>query len=222
MLSKAQIDGLYFNPSTSINTILLHNLGLKERAMKSYKNILYLIVGLLVLIVGLQGYYIYKLNDKKEGVLQERVQNPSKLKLDDKFSKINPFEDMIKMQKEMDKLFNSMSSNFATIPEFEKFFQDMSISPALNMKDLGKKYELSVNIPGSDKKSIKIDVKDNILTVEAKTIKNESKKSEDYIHKEIFSGVFSRSITLPKDADTSDLKSDYKDGVLKITIPKKK
>ncbi|WP_458700562.1 Hsp20/alpha crystallin family protein [Sulfurospirillum sp. 1307] len=188
--------------------------------MKSYKNILYAIVALLVLIVGLQGYYIYKLNEKSEPVIAQHVIDSSKLPLD-KFQGANPFEDMIKMQKEMDKLFNSMSSNFATIPEFEKFFKDMSISPALDLKDLGDKYELNLNIPGSDENSINIDVKDNQLKVEAKTSKDNSKKSDNYIYKEIFSGSFSRVLTLPNDADASKLKSDYKDGVLKITIPKK-
>lgn len=189
--------------------------------MKSYKNILYLIVGLLVLIVGLQGYYIYKLNNKKDIVVKEKLVSSPKLKLDDRFGGVNPFEDMIKMQKEMDKLFNSMSSNFATIPEFEKFFEGMSISPALDLKDLGDRYELSLNIPGSDEKSIKIDVKDNILSIEAKTKNNKSKKDDDYIYKEIFSGSFARTLTLPEDADAQKLKSDYKNGVLKITIPKK-
>ncbi len=193
----------------------------RRDTVKTYKSILFIIIGLLVLIVALQLYYISQLNSSKNEIALKSTQQPTNImKSFDRFGGSNPFEDMIKMQKEMDKLFNSMSSNFATMPGFENFFNDLSVSPALNLKDMGNRYELSLNIPGSDASSIKIDTKGRELKIEAKTKKDKSKKGEEYIYKEIFSGSFSRTLTLPEDADTSKLKSSYKDGILKIVIPK--
>jgi HSP20 family protein len=185
--------------------------------MKNEK-ILSLIVLLLVVIIGLQSYYIF---GKKDTVALENVKSPVVFTDHKTVFDKNPFEQMQKMQKEMDKIFNNMTSNFSTMPEFEKFFDDMNISPALNIEDKKDSYEIHINIPGSDKNSIKINVKDGMLSVEAKTKKLSDKKSSNFLQKEIYEGSFVRRISVPKDADTDKLSSDYKNGILKITIPKK-
>lgn len=173
-----------------------------------------LIVFLLVVIIGLQSYYMF---GKKEAAVD--AQNPVVIS-NTVFDK-NPFEQMQNMQKEMNKIFNNMSSNFSTIPEFEKFFADMNISPLLNIEEKKESYEINLNIPGSDKNSIKISIKNNILSVTAKTKKISDKNSSNFLQKEIYEGSFARSITLPADANTNKWSSDYKNGVLTITIPKK-
>ncbi len=191
------------------------------------KNIQYLIVFLLVVVIGLQGYYIYdtKTNSPiaSQKILPIKQLNRPLIK-DDDLDKIfagNPFEQMQKMEQNMQKVFNSMNSQFAAMPEFEKFFKnDMSISPALNMKSYKDRYELSVSIPGSEKNDIKIDSKDGVLTIEAKTKNIKDENSSNFIKKEMYEGTFVRSLSLPNDADAANMKTDYKDGILTIIIPK--
>ncbi len=193
------------------------------------KNVQYLIVFLLVVVIGLQGYYIY--DTKTTNPIESQKILPIKrlnqpLVKDNDLDKIfagNPFEQMQKMEQNMQKIFNSMNSQFATMPEFEKFFKnDMSISPALNMKSYKDRYELSVSIPGSEKNNIKVNTKDGILTIEAKTKNIKDEKKSNFIKKEMYEGTFIRSLSLPSDADTGNLKTNYKDGILKIVIPKKR
>jgi HSP20 family protein len=107
------------------------------------------------------------------------------------------------------------------MPEFEQFFNDVNIFPSLNIEDKKDSYVISLNIPGSDKNSIKINVENSILSVEAQTKKLNDKKSSNFLQKEIYEGSFVRSITIPKDASADKLSSDYKNGVLTITLPKK-
>jgi HSP20 family protein len=183
--------------------------------MKNEKK-LSLIVFLLVVIIGLQSYYMF---GKKEAVTN--TQNPVVLSNIKAVFDKNPFEQMQKMQKEMDKIFNNMSSNFSAMPEFEQFFNDVNIFPSLNIEDKKDSYVISLNIPGSDKNSIKINVENSILSVEAQTKKLNDKKSSNFLQKEIYEGSFVRSITIPKDASADKLSSDYKNGVLTITLPKK-
>ena len=84
-------------------------------------------------------------------------------------------------------------------------------------------YELKMDIPGMDDKSIKIDVQDNYLSVTAKNEESKEKKEDGkIIHKERHVGMVQRGMTLPKDADAQKYKSDYTNGVLTVTIPKKK
>ena len=195
------------------------------------KNIQYLIVFLLVVIIGLQGYYIYdskKPNLTNSGSIQKAIplkQLSQPLVKDEDLDKIfagNPFEQMQKMEQNMQKIFNSMNSQFALRPEFEKFFKNgMSISPALDFKKYKDRYELSVSIPGSDKNSIKIDTKDGILTIEAKTKSQKDENSSNFIKKEMYEGTFVRSLSLPSDVNVEKMKTEYKNGVLKIILPRK-
>ncbi len=193
------------------------------------KNRQYLIVFLLVVVIGLQGTYIYanKTNNplSAQKILPAKQVNQPLAKENDldKIYAENPFEQMQKMEQNMQKVFNSMNSQFATMPEFKKFFRGgMSISPALNMKSYKDRYELRVSIPGSEKNNIKVNITNRTLTIEAKTKSIKDENSSNFIKREMYEGTFARSLSLPSDADTRSIKTNYKDGILTIIIPKKK
>ncbi len=196
------------------------------------KNVQYLIVFLLVIVIGMQGYYIYNNSKGNSMPIQYKSSKiiPAKQTVqpfvrDEDLDKIfteNPFEQMQKMEQNMQKIFNTMNSRFAVMPEFEKFFNsNMSISPALDFESYKDRYELKVSIPGSDKNSIKVTAKNGILSIEAKTKMKKDENSSGFIKKEIYEGSFVRSLTLPADANVEKMKTQYKDGVLKITLPKR-
>jgi len=134
---------------------------------------------------------------------------------------INPFKEFQKMQEEMNRVFGSFNARFQNDPDFDRFFQDFSISPALDMRDAGDKYIITVNIPGSQKNNIKVTVKNHILNISAKTEKISDKKSSKFLQKERFVGTFEREVTLPSDADENTLKTKYNNGILTITIAKR-
>lgn len=133
----------------------------------------------------------------------------------------NPFQEMQKMQKQMDKTFNEFQQKMMHDDSFAKFPTTFSVSPAMDLKDLGDKYLLKVNIPGSDKNEINITTKDGILKIEAKKLQEKKEKGGNFLKQERFASEYMRMITLPKDADTNKLKSSYENGVLEITILKK-
>lgn len=134
----------------------------------------------------------------------------------------NPFKEMLKMQQEMDALFQKFNKEMMQQSAFSNFSTTFPVSPAVDLKDMGDKYSLKANIPGSDQKNIKITAKDGMLKIEAKSSKAKEEKGKGYLKQERFSGEYMRILTLPKDADSANIKSDYKNGVLEITIPKKK
>ncbi|RUM65617.1 MAG: hypothetical protein DSZ06_04705 [Sulfurospirillum sp.] len=133
----------------------------------------------------------------------------------------NPFEQMQKMQQQIDKIFAEFHRKMLQDDEFKKFDLSFANEPAMDLEDLGKSYRIRLNIPGAKDGKVDIKVKDGVLKVTATTSKEEEKKSSNFIKKERFSGSYLRMITLPKDADTQNLKSNYKDGVLEIVVPKK-
>ena len=129
-----------------------------------------------------------------------------------------------KLQADMDKMFKEFNEDmFKEMKLNPTLTKGFSFSPNTDLVDKGDKYILKMNLAGMDKNSIKIDIKDNYLSVQAKSEdKKEAKKGDKVIFQERHLGVVQRGMTLPKDADGSKYTSDYTNGVLTITIPKKK
>ena len=133
----------------------------------------------------------------------------------------NPFEEMRKMQLDMDRMFQRFQESMMKEDAFSSFPSTFPSSPAIDLKDNGDNYLLKADIPGAEKSEINITAKDGLLTIEAKSRKEESEKKEGFLKRERYEGVYIRSVSLPEDADADKLKSDYKDGVVTVTIPKK-
>jgi HSP20 family protein len=69
-------------------------------------------------------------------------------------------------------------------------------------------------------KTTELFVKHHILTLKGERASDHEVKEDNYVRRERFFGRFERRFTLPADIDPETIKADYKDGVLKIDIPK--
>jgi len=79
---------------------------------------------------------------------------------------------------------------------------------------------LEAELPGVEKKDINVDLKGRVLTLKGELSSDNEVKEDKYYRKERVSGKFERSFTLPGDVDSEKIKADYKDGILKVTVPK--
>ncbi len=127
-----------------------------------------------------------------------------------------------KMKQDMDQIFHQFHKKFLTSSEDVGFSDAVVKAPAVDIVDKGDHYLIKADIPGAESKSIKVAQKDGILTIEASTLKEEKQEGEKYIRQERFVGHFVKMMTLPVDADASKIKTDYKNGVLEVIIPKRK
>lgn len=129
----------------------------------------------------------------------------------------DPFDEFRKMRNEMDKLFNSVFEKTSLRKDLINFKQPLS-----DIENKKNEVEVNLEMPGIDKKDIILTIKDNILEVKAEK-KQELKKENKgfYQYERSYSGFY-RRFMLPSDINTNATKSDYKNGILKITIPKKK
>jgi HSP20 family protein len=94
--------------------------------------------------------------------------------------------------------------------------------PKIDMKETDKEIIINAEIPGVDKKDINIDLNENILTISFERKQEKDEKDEGWRIIERSYGKFSRTITLPCIVKSNDAKATYKDGVLKIVLPKEK
>ncbi len=84
------------------------------------------------------------------------------------------------------------------------------------------KYQVDIDLPGFDKKDLKISVEGGYLTVTAKKeTSNEEKKDGSYIRRERYSGECSRTFYVGEEYEAEDIKASFKNGILSLDIPKK-
>jgi HSP20 family protein len=93
-------------------------------------------------------------------------------------------------------------------------------NPLVDIYDNDDKIVIKAELPGIDKKDINIDVKDGVLTLKGERNSDNETKEENYYRRERVYGKFQRSFTLPTHVNPEQIKADYKDGMLKIDIPK--
>lgn len=99
-------------------------------------------------------------------------------------------------------------------------FSNGDWSPAVNVVDNEKNYEIEVAAPGLKKKDFNVTVENGILTISGKTEKEEEEKKKNYTRKEFTSRSFSKSFTLPEDVEEEDVVAKYEDGILKLNLNK--
>ena len=91
-----------------------------------------------------------------------------------------------------------------------------------DIKEKKDKYIVDIDLPGYEKEDIKIEVDNGYLIVNAKTNHHKEEKEEGkYVRKERFVGECSRSFYVGEDVKQEDIKASFRNGTLKIEIPKK-
>lgn len=97
-----------------------------------------------------------------------------------------------------------------------------SFRPAVDIREESDAYVVHAELPGVKQSDIHVEVERGLLTVrgERKFASDEATK-KTFRRVERFYGTFSRSFTLPENADAEHVSADLKDGVLDVRIPKK-
>jgi HSP20 family protein len=114
--------------------------------------------------------------------------------------------------------------------EFDRLFDDFGVSrgggtnwsvPATEVSEDEKAYYITAELPGLEKDNIEIAVNDDVLSIKAEK-KAEASRSEGSVHfSERRYGTYRRDFRLADNVDTDNVAADFKNGVLKLTLPKK-
>ena len=92
-----------------------------------------------------------------------------------------------------------------------------------DIKEHDDKFELLVDLPGFDKKDIKMSIDNGYLTIEAKTNNTnlEKDKHGKFVRKERYYGECSRSFYVGENIQEEDIKAKFLNGTLQVEVPKK-
>ncbi len=103
---------------------------------------------------------------------------------------------------------------------FSKVGAGIGVYPLLDIKEDKGKYTIFVEIPGVEKKDLKISIKKDKLIIQGEKKEEKKRQEESYLRVERSYGNFMRSVSLPMEVDQSKINAKYTNGVLKITLPK--
>ncbi len=119
------------------------------------------------------------------------------------------------------------------IPEmdlFDRFFNDLSLPsffgeervlvPAFDISEAEKEYVITGEVPGMDVEDLDVTLLDGILTVKGEKKQEKEEKDENYRRLERHYGSFERSFRIPEKIKADELEATYKDGILRLTLPK--
>ncbi len=98
--------------------------------------------------------------------------------------------------------------------------QKFDWAPRVDVEEFDDRLEITAEIPGMEKDNINIEVQEGILTIRGERKFENDKKEKNYHICERRYGTFARSFALPENVKEEDVEAEYKDGVLKLTVPK--
>ena len=111
---------------------------------------------------------------------------------------------------------------------FDDFFDDGIFSKntrnlmKTDIREKNDKYLVDIDLPGFEKENINISLDKGYLNINAKVDKEEKcDEDEKFLHQERFYGECSRSFYVGEDIEEKDIKAEFKNGILKIEVPKK-
>jgi len=99
--------------------------------------------------------------------------------------------------------------------------QEVSIVPSVNIADADKAFEVSVALPGLEKKEVKIEIQNNCLVVSSEKQYEKEDKNKNWMRKEYGYASFQRMFQLPEGADQDKVQAEMKNGILSIKVAKK-
>ena len=133
-------------------------------------------------------------------------------------SRWSPLKELEEMEKRLSTIFGKAPST--TSSEKKEALAVAEWSPLVDITEDEKEYVVKAEIPEMKKEDIKLNVADDVLSITGERKYEKEEKGKKYHRVERAYGSFMRSFTLPEDADGSKVSAEYKDGLLKVHIPK--
>jgi len=124
----------------------------------------------------------------------------------------NPFREMDRLKREMDRI-------FADVMGRGPGALGSGVFPALNVYEVSDKIVVQAELPGFKGEDIEISVERETLSLRGER-KAEEMENVSYHRRERRTGRFQKSLTLPYEINVDGVEAHFKDGVLKLTLPK--
>ena len=93
--------------------------------------------------------------------------------------------------------------------------------PAVNIREGETNFTLELAVPGQKREDFNVEVDNDVLTISMESKDEKAEKEGEFTRREFRYTSFRRAFTLPETVNQDDIRADYKDGILRFTLPKK-
>lgn len=129
----------------------------------------------------------------------------------------NPLHDLMSLQDRMNRLFEDATQRRAVEAEASDEVEGADWYPAADVYESAADYTVAVDLPGIDRATLDISIDDNRLTIRGTRAPQEATQQR----RECPTGKFLRTFSMPASVDQTDIKAEYKDGVLRVRLPRR-
>lgn len=130
-------------------------------------------------------------------------------------SPIRRLWDLFDLRSDLDEIFDElMEAPFFTSPSWLGGF------PAVDVAETENEVVVKAEIPGIDPKNLEVHVTEDSLDIKGEVKDEWEEKNVGYCRRERYCGTFERTIALPAKVRQDEVKAQYRDGILTITLPK--
>jgi len=126
----------------------------------------------------------------------------------------DPFSDLVRTRDEIGSWFES------ALEKGREGRKSAVWAPDVDVKETDKEVLIKADLPGIKKEDIDVSVDEDQLVIKGERKMKKEEKGKDYIRVERNYGSFYRSFSLGVPVKEDEIRADYKNGVLEITIPK--
>jgi HSP20 family protein len=120
-----------------------------------------------------------------------------------------------------DRLFNELTPSRIFRELMPSMMKDQGeMIPAFDISESDDRFVVKADLPGIDPKSLDISLAGNVLTIRGEKKEEREEKNERYYTVEREFGSFIRSFMMPADVKEDGIEASYRDGVLRVSIPK--
>ena len=127
-----------------------------------------------------------------------------------------PMRNLFNLHNQMDTVFSDL---FAS-QEGERGMEETSWMPTVDISETEDGFEIRAELPGVSENDVNVSVTDNLLTIKGEKHQEAETDGKNYHRVERRYGSFQRRFTLPSEVATDDIKANYTNGVLTLSIPK--
>lgn len=119
------------------------------------------------------------------------------------------------LRNEIDRLFEAPLSELARASQFLS-----GAAPAVDVYEDKENFVVKAELPGMKKEDIDVSLHDGMLSISGERKSEENAEKGEVYRSERFFGRFQRTVALPTTVDAAQIKAQYQDGVLTVTLPK--
>lgn len=138
----------------------------------------------------------------------------------------DPYDEIRELERRMSRLFREFWGRGPRLlgtgeTAIEPYKGEVGIrEPFTDIQESDKEIIVTAEIPGVDKRDIRINATEDRLEISAETKYEAKEEKEGYVRKERSYGRFYRALTLPATVKSQEAKASYKNGVLEVILPK--